>query len=89
MDLILTTALCFYEGCMYLWHLFTLLPYPTWSELFKSVTVFVALYPIRIVMKALLPEDRIARRVYKRRHTAPTAAEHQGATAIASEIFNH
>jgi hypothetical protein len=78
-----------YTGCIAVWHLCLLSPHPSWGELLKSVEVFIVLYPVRLIMKALMPEDTVARRYRRRKHTAPTAAEHQGATAIASELFHH
>jgi hypothetical protein len=37
------------------------LPWPSWGQIFGAAVIFVILYPLRAVMKAMLPEDRLAR----------------------------
>jgi hypothetical protein len=81
-DCLITGAVCFW------WLVGGAVPHPTWPDLIKGCVTFVALYPIRIVMKVALPEDKVYRRGKKRSVAVPSQAEHQGAAAIISSIHH-
>lgn len=67
------------------------LPWPSAAEFFGSLVIFICLYPARAIMKAMLPEEQLTRRVYRRRkRTAPSQHEQQvGVAASTSSFINH
>lgn len=79
-----------YAGLLGVWWIVQLWPWPMWTDFFKGVALFVGLYPIRIIMGAIIPERQVSRSVrrkYARKNQAvPSKADHQGAAAISSLI---
>jgi hypothetical protein len=69
--------------------MFVSLPWPPAREFFGSMVIFISLYPIRTLMRVVLPEEKVAKRIYKRRKSVPTTEEHHSASAAASSLFHH
>lgn len=44
------------------------LPWPAMGEWFGAVIIFIGLYPLRVAMKLVIPEERIARNLIIKRH---------------------
>lgn len=81
---------------LYTYHFFTAvvgfvvsLPWPPGKEFFGSMVIFIAIYPVRIVMSVVFPEKQVVKRLYRRRETVPTDTEHQVGASAASNIFHH
>lgn len=64
-------------------HFLTNLPWPAAGEWFGAVVIFLGLYPLRLIIKAVLPEDRLARNLIikmhvRNNHTSPLKLCHTG-----------
>jgi hypothetical protein len=86
------TPLVIGNGLIAIWgHLYHL-PWPPAREFFGSMVIFVSLYPLRIIMQAILPERVVARRVRKytvhKKTKAPDQDEHQAGAASIGSLFH-
>lgn len=92
MDVLLNIPVWLYTGIYHIWWLLQELPWPAGKDVFKATATFIALYPARIIMGAVMPEKTAAKRVRKRfidkQAVQPSKTEHQAAASITS-IFHH
>lgn len=88
LDVIAHYPLYAFHFAVSVWGGVVVLPWPPLREFFGSLVIFVGLYPVRAVMKALLPEEKVARKLYRRKKTVPSPHEHQSAAAAISSIFH-
>lgn len=88
LDVVIHTPLYLYHFGVSVWDAVYNLPWPARSEWFGSLAIFLGLYPVRLIMAVVIPEKKVAKRIYKRRKSVPTQGEHHSAAAASSNIFH-
>ena len=83
---ILELPLYFVTGMVAVLHIVIHLPWPSVNELFRSLVMFLVLYPVRNYMEKRWLKRRLR---HKPAVKAPSPAEHQAAVASLSDILTH
>lgn len=70
-----------------LWPFITHLPWPSWDQYFGTLVLFTVLYKPRQLLEQRIFKAKYGRR--KRKNPAPTATDHQTASAVIGEMIHH